>query len=238
MEEKEGIRVDISEIMGSLKSLIINYREEGFEPPLLKGQGGHIFNRNPLDAVSIEEMRILLDGCTRCKLSDTRKNLVFGEGSPNARIIFLGEGPGRDEDLEGRPFVGKAGELLTRIIERGMGIKREDVFIGNVVKCRPPGNRDPEPDEISACLPFLEKQIRLIGPQVICTLGRVALRALTGVDGPLKEHRGKIYTWEGIPVIGTYHPAFIVRNPHIERQLKALVWEDIKLVMRQVGMEV
>lgn len=238
MEEKEGIRADISEIMSSLRRLILNYRDEGFESPIERAQGLKILSRAPLDAVSIDEMRILLAGCTRCKLSDTRTHIVFGEGSPSARVMFVGEGPGREEDLEGRPFVGRAGELLTRIIERGMGLKRRDVYIANVVKCRPPGNRDPEPDEISACLPFLEKQIRLIRPDVICTLGRVALRALAGVDGPLKDHRGKIYSWEGIPVVGTYHPAFIVRNPQMERKLKALVWEDIKVVMRKIGMEV
>lgn len=160
--------------------------------------------------------------------------MVFGEGPPNARLVFVGEGPGKEEDETGRPFVGDAGKLLTRIITNGMGLRREDVFICNVVKCRPPGNRDPRNEEINECLPFLERQLDLIKPHVICVLGRVAGTALLGKGFNITRDRGKWFSYRGIDLITTFHPAFVLRNPQARRP----VWEDIKKVMSRLGLEV
>jgi DNA polymerase len=171
--------------------------------------------------------------CTMCHLHKGRTNTVLGEGNASARLMFVGEGPGADEDLQGRPFVGRAGMLLTKIIE-AMGLRREDVYIGNIVKCRTPGNRVPEPDEIAACLPYLEKQIELVKPQVICTLGNVATQTITGERAPISGMRGKMYDYRGVKVIPTFHPAACLRNP----AYKKLVWEDIKNVMKVLDLPI
>jgi uracil-DNA glycosylase family 4 len=152
--------------------------------------------------------------------------------------VFVGEGPGREEDLAGRPFVGEAGNLLTDIITKGFRLKREEVYICNVVKCRPPNNRDPEPDEIEACLPFLKKQISLIRPRVICALGRIAAKALLGRECKITQERGKWFSFMGIPLMPTFHPAYVLRNPPEERRLKKLVWEDVQKVMKELGLKV
>ncbi len=186
----------------------------------------------------LERLENSIGDCRRCKLWRNRKNIIFGEGSSQARLIFVGEAPGREEDIEGRPFVGEAGKLLTRIIENGMGLKREDVYICNVVKCRPPNNRDPERDEIDTCLPFLKEQIRIISPEVICTLGRISGRELLGRDFKITRDRGKWYSYMGIPVMPTYHPAYILRNSSRERELKGQVWEDVQQIMVRLGLEV
>ncbi|MBW2616637.1 MAG: uracil-DNA glycosylase, partial [Deltaproteobacteria bacterium] len=162
----------------------------------------------------------------------------FGEGAPRARLVFVGEGPGRDEDRVGRPFVGEAGELLTDIIEKGMGLTREDVYICNVVKCRPPEHRDPERDEIEACLPFLKQQLRIIRPEVICTLGRISSQELLEKGIKITQDRGKWHSFMDIPVMPTYHPAYIKRNPSRERELKGHVWKDIQEIMKHLGLEV
>jgi len=172
-------------------------------------------------------------GCRLCCLSEGRTKVVVGEGNIACRLMFIGEGPGADEDREGRPFVGRAGMLLTKIID-AMGLAREDVYITNVVKCRPPGNRVPEPDEIVACLPYLERQVGLIAPEVICTLGNVATQTITGERRPISEMRGKKYEYRGISVIPTYHPAACLRNP----DTKKLVWQDIKKVMGLLGLSI
>jgi DNA polymerase len=166
-----------------------------------------------------------LAGCPRCKLSKTRTNIVFGQGSPKAELMFVGEAPGRDEDEQGLAFVGRAGQLLTKIIE-AMGLKREDVFIANVLKCRPPNNRNPEPDEVAACRPFLNEQIRLIGPKVIVTLGTFAAQAILETDEPIGRLRGRWRTARGVRVMPTFHPAFLLRSPERKKD----VWEDMKLV--------
>ena len=166
-----------------------------------------------------------LAGCPRCKLSKTRTNIVFGQGSPKARLMFVGEAPGRDEDEQGLAFVGRAGQLLTKIIE-AMGLKREDVFICNVLKCRPPNNRNPEPDEVASCMPFLEEQIRLISPKVIVTLGTFAAQAVLETDEPIGRMRGRWRTARGVRVMPTFHPAFLLRSPERKKD----VWEDMKLV--------
>ena len=175
----------------------------------------------------LETLREEVLSCTRCGLHATRSNTVYGEGDPSARLMFVGEGPGRDEDLSGRPFVGKAGMLLTRIIG-AMGLKREEVYITNIVKCRPPGNRNPELDEISECLPFLEKQIELIRPEIICTLGVVATQTITGSRRGIGAMRGRVHDYKGINVVPTFHPAACLRYP----ANKKFVWEDVKEIMK------
>ena len=173
----------------------------------------------------IPSLQAFIAGCPRCKLSKTRTNIVFGQGSPKARLMFIGEAPGRDEDEQGLAFVGRAGQLLTKIIE-AMGMKREDVWICNVLKCRPPNNRNPEPDEVASCMPFLEEQIRLISPKVIVTLGTFAAQAVLETDEPIGRMRGRWRTARGVRVMPTFHPAFLLRSPERKKD----VWEDMKLV--------
>jgi len=171
--------------------------------------------------------------CTSCKLSEGRRHIVFGVGDPKARLMFVGEGPGADEDRLGEPFVGAAGQLLDKIIEQGMGLSRADVYIANIVKCRPPGNRDPEPDEVEACEPFLREQIRIIAPEVIVALGRVAAVTLLREETSLAKLRGRWHTYAGIPLRATYHPAFLLRRPETKRR----AWEDVQAVMERLGLE-
>jgi DNA polymerase len=184
-------------------------------------------------AGSLEELRAAIGDCRRCKLCSGRTNLVFGVGNSRAKLMFVGEGPGRDEDLQGEPFVGRAGQLLTDIITKGIGLKREDVYIANVVKCRPPNNRDPEPDEVAACEPFLKKQIDLIGPEIIVALGRFAVQTLLQSKMPITKLRGNWHSYHGIKLMPTFHPAYLLRNPAD----KKLVWEDIKKVISEMRRE-
>jgi uracil-DNA glycosylase family 4 len=167
-----------------------------------------------------------LGECTRCPLCRQRTHIVFGEGASEARLVFVGEGPGFEEDQQGRPFVGAAGRLLTRIIA-AMHLTREQVYICNVVKCRPPENRTPVADEIAACLPFLERQLTALKPEVICTLGAVATSALLGRSVSVTQLRGRFYDYHGIKLIPTFHPAYLLRNPEAKRD----VWEDMKKIM-------
>ena len=177
----------------------------------------------------LEAVRTELGECTRCKLHKTRTNIVFGVGSPEARLMFVGEAPGEDEDLQGYPFVGKAGQLLTKMIE-AMGLGREDVYICNTVKCRPPNNRNPEPDELLACEPFLKGQLGAVKPEVIVTLGKFAAQALLREQTPITRLRGQWREYEGIPVMPTFHPAYLLRSP----AEKGKVWEDLKQVMKRL----
>ncbi len=170
-----------------------------------------------------EELR----GCQRCKLHTDRTHIVFGAGNPRADLVFVGEGPGYHEDQQGKPFVGKAGELLTRIIE-AIDLRREDVYITNIVKCRPPHNRDPQADEIAMCETFLRKQIEIIQPKVICALGRCAAQTLLNTTTPISKLRGRFHNYHGITLMPTYHPAYLLRYP----QDKRLVWEDMKMVKK------
>lgn len=169
-------------------------------------------------------------GCTRCVLCEGRTKVVFGVGDPNARLMFIGEGPGRDEDLQGEPFVGAAGQLLNKIIG-AMGLRREDVYIANTVKCRPPRNRNPEPDELAACRPYLLEQVRLVAPELIVVLGRVAMQAVLDTDAPLGRMRGRFHDWDGIPVACTYHPAYLLRRP----EDKGKTWDDMRAVMERLA---
>lgn len=178
-------------------------------------------------ALSLEEVRRELGDCKRCKLHLSRKTIVFGEGYEDAKLMLIGEGPGYDEDVQGRPFVGKAGQLLTRILQ-SVQIERKEVYITNIVKCRPPGNRTPEPDEIESCFPFLLKQIQIIQPKIICALGSVSAQTLLQTDAKITSLRGKSFEFSGIKVFPTYHPAFLLRNPEKKKE----VWEDIQKIAR------
>lgn len=192
---------------------------------------------------ALELLRDEIGDCQRCRLFSERKNIVFGDGSVNTAIMFIGEAPGREEDIQGKPFVGQAGQILTSLINN-MGkrshFKREDVFIANIVKCRPPGNRDPEPDEISSCIPFLNKQIEIIRPEVIISLGRISTHTLMGLNMPLNkfsisEARGKFFDYKTdnmiIPVMPTFHPAYFLRNP----KDKHLTWSDALAVLDKLS---
>ncbi len=182
----------------------------------------------PEPSLTLTKVRETLGECTRCKLYKDRKHIVFGVGNPKAWLVFVGEAPGADEDEQGEPFVGRAGQLLTRIIE-AMKLTREQVYICNIVKCRPPANRNPEPDEIAACEPFLLAQLQAIRPKLICVLGTVAAQTLLRTREPISKLRGRFHDYHGIPVLPTFHPAYLLRNPHE----KKTVWEDMKLLMRE-----
>jgi uracil-DNA glycosylase family 4 len=177
----------------------------------------------------LEEVRTQLGDCQRCGLGRLRRHLVFGEGNPRAPLVFVGEAPGADEDAQGRPFVGRAGQLLTKIIE-AMGLKRERVYICNILKCRPPGNRNPQSDEIAACEPFLIRQLEAIRPQVICALGTFAAHALLASEAPISVLRGRFHSYQGIDLMPTYHPAYLLRNP----EAKKLVWADVQMIMKRL----
>jgi DNA polymerase len=188
----------------------------------------------PSKADALATMHESLRDCRLCKLCQGRKQVVFGVGNPEAELVFVGEGPGADEDRQGIPFVGKAGQLLTRMIENGMGIPRDSVYICNVVKCRPPGNRDPQPDEIAACEPFLKRQLEIIRPKVIVGLGKFAVQTLLQTTTPITRLRGQWQTYQGIRFMPTFHPSFLLHaeGKADEKNLKRQVWEDLKEVMR------
>jgi uracil-DNA glycosylase family 4 len=176
-----------------------------------------------------------LGDCQRCKLAPTRTNLVFGVGNPNAHLVFVGEAPGADEDAKGEPFVGKAGQLLTKMIE-AMGYARQDVYICNVIKCRPPGNRNPEPDEVASCEPFLKGQLAALRPRVIVTLGKFAAQCLLRDDTPISRLRGNFRMYEGVQLMPTFHPAYLLRDPSKKKE----AWEDLKAVnaaLKRLGFE-
>jgi DNA polymerase len=184
------------------------------------------------NAPDLAALQAAIGDCQRCRLAKGRTNVVFGVGNPRARLMFVGEGPGRDEDLKAEPFVGRAGMLLTDIIEKGMRLARADVYICNVVKCRPPENRNPEPDEVETCSPFLLRQIALVRPEVIVALGKFAAQTLLQTKTPITRLRGQWFEYQGVPLMPTLHPAYLLRNPGD----KKLVWQDIKNVMARLGL--
>jgi DNA polymerase len=184
------------------------------------------------DPADLEELSRAIDGCTRCRLCENRRNIVVGEGSASAPVLFIGEGPGAEEDRTGRPFVGQAGRLLDGMIF-ALGFDRSEVYIGNVVKCRPPGNRDPKDDEMAACSSYLERQIELIQPPVIVALGRVAARHLTGSSKPMGALRGRWASYRGTPLMPTFHPAYLLRKPVAKRE----VWNDLKAVRKRLDQD-
>ena len=181
----------------------------------------------------LAELEQIVTACEKCRLSTTRTQVVYGVGNPNADLMFIGEAPGRDEDVQGKPFVGRAGQLLTDII-KAMQLTRDDVYIANVIKCRPPENRNPEPDELEQCRPYIRRQIELIQPKVIVTLGRFALQSLTEKAYAISSARGQWLDWNGIKVMPTYHPAYLLRNPAAKKE----VWADMKQVMAELGIEI
>jgi DNA polymerase len=183
------------------------------------------------DGSALEAVRSALGDCRRCGLCEGRQKIVFGDGNPQAEILFVGEGPGEQEDRTGLPFVGRAGELLTQMIEKGMGIPRSDVYICNIVKCRPPGNRNPLPPEVSACRPFLDGQIEAIGPKVIVTLGKPAASLLLGRELSITRVRGTWQTYRGIPLMPTLHPAYVLRQYTPEN--RRAVWQDLKAALER-----
>jgi len=185
--------------------------------------------RHPIAGLEAE-----VKGCRKCgELARSRKKIVFGVGNPRTELMFIGEAPGADEDAQGEPFVGRAGQLLTKIIE-AMGMKRGEVYIANVLKCRPPENRTPLPDETANCLPYLQKQIEMIRPKVIVALGATALRALLDIQIGITKMRGNWYTYHDIPIMPTFHPAYLLRNPPAKKE----VWQDMKSVLAKLGREV
>jgi uracil-DNA glycosylase family 4 len=174
-----------------------------------------------------------LQGCTRCKLCENRKTVVIGEGNPQAELVFIGEGPGEQEDLQGRPFVGKAGQLLDRMIQ-AIGLDRSQVYIANVVKCRPPGNRNPEPDEIATCSPFLYRQLDAIQPKVVVALGKFAAQTLLNTDVRITQLRGTFQPYRGARLMPTFHPAYLLRNPDAKKE----AWADLQAVARELGIQI
>lgn len=238
MNEKE----EVAGLVGEIKRQLINSQEIGLDAPFLSTNSLNYLKEGPqvdlstleegLPFNSFKELKDFLSNCERCKLAVERKNIVFGEGLPDARLVFVGEAPGMEEDLSGKPFVGPAGKLLTDII-RAMGLRREEVYICNIVKCRPPRNRDPEPDEIRECLPFLKAQISLIKPEIICTLGRISAQSLVDKDFKITRDRGGWRYFMGIPLMPTYHPAYLLRYS----QAKRYVWEDMQEIMLRLGLK-
>jgi len=233
--------------MGLLPDFLIVEKEKGRSQPEKKTPKLAQPAQNiPVSASSssLEEVRAKIGNCTRCRLHQGRTHIVFGVGNPQADLMFVGEAPGRDEDLKAEPFVGRAGQLLTKIIQ-AMGYERSDIYIANVVKCRPPENRNPAPDEIETCSPFLFEQIQMIQPKVIVCLGNFAVQTLLATEEKITNLRGRFHLWpnaiaqsrlniqlplESIKLMPTYHPAFLLRNP----AMKKPVWEDMQLVMKEL----
>jgi uracil-DNA glycosylase len=181
---------------------------------------------------TLEDIRQDLGDCRRCRLCKDRTHIVFGAGNAEASLVFVGEGPGFEEDRQGQPFVGAAGRLLTRIIE-AIKLTRDQVYICNIIKCRPPGNRNPKPDEIAVCFPYLKRQLAAINPKFICALGTFAAQTLLDSDRPISKLRGRFHNYQGIRVLPTYHPAYLLRNPEKKRD----VWEDMKRLMKHMNGE-
>jgi DNA polymerase len=217
MSTKEDTHRALGEILAQVKAHLKFQRELGITTLVSRRE------TKPLP--DLAAIRQEIGECTRCRLHQGRQRIVFGEGNPRATLVFVGEAPGREEDMEGRPFVGQAGELLTRII-KAIDLTREQVYITNIVKCRPPHNRDPKSDEIQTCFPFLIKQLEAIRPKIICALGTFAAQTLLATAERISALRGHFHTYYGAKLMPTYHPAFLLRNP----QFKKAVWEDMKAI--------
>jgi DNA polymerase len=214
---------NVNEMISDLKSYLGYLKEMGIS--FLPASENNSEKAIPSGILTLAGVREELGDCERCKLHRTRRTIVFGEGNEEASLMLIGEAPGYDEDVQGRPFVGKAGQLLTKILQ-SINLPREEVYITNTIKCRPPQNRNPEPDEIQSCHPFLVKQIAVIQPKIICALGSFSAQTLLKTDTKITALRGKLFDLEGIKVIPTYHPAFLLRNPERKRE----VWEDMKKI--------
>ena len=232
MNDKQTMTQTLLEIENSFRFLAANgYRgfactEHSLEKLEKWGKG------RTSSAETLEDIHADLGDCRRCKLAQERNNIVFGDGNAKAKLVFIGEGPGAEEDRKGQPFVGAAGQLLTRIIE-AIKLSRSQVYICNIIKCRPPGNRNPESDEIKTCFPFLERQIAALQPDFIIALGTFAAQTLLGTTTPISRLRGRFHVYKGIKVVPTYHPAYLLRNPDKKRD----VWEDMKMLMKEYRYE-
>ncbi len=220
-------------LISAIKCHVEERIELGFLDLPVSGKSGK--DREPVSSLvyaSMEDIRAAIENCRACPLYKTRTNVVFGTGNEKARLVFVGEAPGADEDKQGQPFVGRAGQKLTQIIE-AIGLSRPEVYIANVLKCRPPGNRNPLPDEIKACEPYLIAQLRLIKPRVICALGTFAAQTLLRTTQSISRLRGRFHTYHGIKLMPTYHPAYLLRNPKFKRD----VWEDVQKVRAEYDRE-
>lgn len=227
----ENARQELRELVAGLEALLRFQSRLGWVgTPRLEKSISPPHQSTKTDRPTLAEIREEMGDCQRCKLAKGRTNLVFGEGSPQARLMFVGEGPGEEEDLQGRPFVGAAGQLLNNLLNK-LGVRREDVYITNIVKSRPPKNRDPETDEVEACLPFLFKQIDSIRPLVIVTLGRPATQAILDTKAPLTKLRGNWQKFQGIRVMPTFHPSYLLRFPKERHK----TWEDMQQVMEYLA---
>jgi uracil-DNA glycosylase len=227
----DQIQKELLSLVKSVRGQVLNsqnmYVELDWKKPLSAQKKNKAVTKN--NAEQLNDVGREVVGCQLCSLAKTRKNIVFGDGSTSAKIIFVGEAPGADEDEQGLPFVGRAGQLLTKIIN-AMGLERKDVYICNILKCRPPGNRNPLPDEIRLCEPYLKEQLKLISPQIICALGSFAAKTLLKTETPITALRGRFHSYEGIKLMPTYHPAYLLRNPPAKKQ----VWEDVQLIMKEL----
>jgi DNA polymerase len=232
--QESGIDGISPELMAAAGKIAAPHHTAASKP----AEGNEMASDNDVPEVheTLEQIRKNLGDCQRCKLGATRKNLVFGVGNPKARLVFVGEGPGADEDTQGEPFVGDAGKMLNRIIA-AMELKREDVYICNVVKCRPPQNRPPESDEVSTCSPFLIRQIRAIKPEVIVALGTSAAQALLQIKTPISKMRGKFHDFHGVPLMPTYHPSYLLRTGGNSDSFWS-VWDDMKQVLQLLNLPI
>ena len=223
----------LASLLEGVKEYLLQMNVKGEKSVYLSPEGKKAMQRvlrKARGVRTLHDLEEMMKDCHRCPLGDERLNLVFGEGSERADIVFVGEAPGAEEDKQGRPFVGRAGQLLTRMINK-MGYTREDVYIGNILKCRPPGNRDPLPEEVEVCVPYLAKQLEIIKPKVIVALGKHAAHTLLGVKTPITKLRGNLGNYRGIPVMPTFHTAYLLRDPN----KKWDVWEDMQKVLEIVG---
>ena len=236
-----SLAAEAKALLASARALLLELSEEGVEalprgairPAEAAAPPSHqpsLIDAGPWpERPTLEQVRGVLGECQRCRLASGRTHIVFGDGNPDAELLFIGEGPGETEDQRGLPFVGRAGELLTQMIEKGLGIPRSSVYICNVVKCRPPNNRTPLADEVSACSPFLDGQIAAVAPRVIVALGKPATSRLLGRDVPITKVRGVWHEYRGIPLLPTFHPAFLLRQYTPEN--RRLVWQDLKAAL-------
>ena len=219
----EDLEQEFQCVLYSLQDFLLHQKEQGVEGLPIKSD-----QPTPSKAQLLEKIRKELGDCKRCKLHRYRRKIVFGSGNPEAQLVFVGEGPGEDEDIQGKPFVGRAGQLLTKIIN-SINLVREDVYIANIIKCRPPQNRNPEPDEIKTCEPFLIKQLDAIQPKIICALGTFAAQTLLETDEKISRLRGRFISYRNSRLMATFHPAFLLRNPQQKRD----VWEDMKMIQKE-----
>jgi uracil-DNA glycosylase family 4 len=222
---------ELRELVDSLSDWLRYQRRLGWRGVPRQVAAHAAVQKQPAENImSLEEIRAEMGDCRRCKLYGGRTRLVFGDGAANARLMFVGEAPGADEDKQGVPFVGAAGQVLNNLLSK-LGLRREEVYIANILKSRPPGNRDPEPDEIAACLPFLDKQIKAIRPRVIVILGRIAAHALLGTKEPITRLRGHWQRYHDIRVMPTFHPSYLLRMPQERRK----TWDDMQQVMEYLA---